>query len=320
MTQLTIHCGIHKTATTSLQAALEQCKSILAKHNTIYLGPKDLRAQRLPQKEIIADAAFPANECQAVIISEENLIGTAREAFSNQRQLYRDAEKKISRLLDSIEACRGSRFDRISILIQLRNPSDLLSSIYWEYLRHNPFVEFEHFLKAVNFEMFSYYESLEPLASRLSRRGTVKIVSTSHRDVNGNIKDDLRLGTKEIIKLIFEHSGLQNPEGNSLVDTAVSKYIDNLSADPSATRMSLNKHCYNFLASLFNKIPAEYCVNIISSLTDELAAEIRSDGNDKLMIPMDAKPGLDEIYCDDLAKFRRIGILQNPCHSPYNYI
>jgi len=319
MAQLTIHCGIHKTATTSLQAALEQCKSILAKHNTVYLGPKDLRAQRQPQKEIIADAAFPANECHAVIISEENLIGTAREAFSNQRQLYKDAEKKISRLLDSIEVHRGSRFDKISILIQLRNPSDLLSSIYWEYLRHNPFVEFEHFLKAVNFEIFNY-ESLEPLASRLSRRGTVTIVSTSHRDMNGNIKDDLRLGTKEVIKLILEHSGLPNPEGNSLVDTAILKYIDNLSADPSVTRRSLNKHCYNFLASLFKKIPTEYCVNVISSLTNELAAEIRSDGNDKLMIPMDARLGLDETYCDDLAKFRRMGILQTPCHPPYNYI
>lgn len=145
-----LHIGLHKTATTHLQDSLEMAKNDLASAGILYISRLESREGRLVKllrKEKL-NAYLPnwayrrrlesslrtqfgpeAARMKTIMISDENLIGTSRDALWPGDRIYPRLETRLSGI-QSI-----SQENAVEIFVSIRSYESLLSSAYCQALR-----------------------------------------------------------------------------------------------------------------------------------------------------------------------------------------
>ncbi|WP_221793734.1 hypothetical protein [Oceanobacter mangrovi] len=146
-----IHIGIHKTATTFLQQQLE-----ISFKNDLeikYIPLNQLRNWR--KKKGFYFILEHLQGYKKSIISDENIIGSA--AMIKSGQLYTKVFSQVSRYINSTGK------NNTTVFISLRSYHAFLTSIYCEYLRHNPFIRFSIYIQKIIPDTISWYEVFSPL-------------------------------------------------------------------------------------------------------------------------------------------------------------
>jgi len=104
-------------------------------------------------------------DCQSLIISEENIIGEAKDIYCS-RVLYCKLHRRITRLQGFI-----SKFSEVTLWISIRSMDTFIPSLYCESLRHWRYRRFE--------EVFSgnYEQSWIPVITKLKETFPAAIVN-----------------------------------------------------------------------------------------------------------------------------------------------
>ncbi len=113
---LTLHLGVHKTATSWLQSRMRAQRETLDATGVAVELPPECRRDTMSYHPV------PGKK---LVVSDENLIGTPRHVIKTAA-LYPQMEERLQRL--------QTPPDRV--FVALRNTPDYLASIYAEYLRH----------------------------------------------------------------------------------------------------------------------------------------------------------------------------------------
>jgi hypothetical protein len=146
VTEIILHLGAHKTATTHIQSVLGRSSDILQKHDIGYI-PLNLVRKNFtnPLSGPSTDPQAAANwlsdylDCAKLIISDENLIG-ATGPIGN-RGFYPVIRTKIAALVGALSGYS------VNVHITIRDYCGFIQSRYIEYLRHKPFLEFDAFCR-----------------------------------------------------------------------------------------------------------------------------------------------------------------------------
>ncbi|WP_138469849.1 hypothetical protein [Poseidonocella sp. HB161398] len=147
-----IHLGLHKTATTHLQAALGRAEPALRAAGIAYLGPQAIRAGGTGIREALEGAAAPgrarrrlarhAHGSRLLLISEENIPGTMEDNFLGPRPgPYPEAAERLSRLLAELG------LTQVQLFLALRHPADYYASCYRFHLRQHPFLPWRDYAR-----------------------------------------------------------------------------------------------------------------------------------------------------------------------------
>lgn len=161
---ISLHLGVHKTATTYIQTKLRENIPILRNSgiNYIPLGElrkkltKNLHSDKFDENDIY-DFLYPYLNCDRLIISDENILGGVdrpRRGF-----LYPSVRKKIDKIIKSLDGCD------IEIYITIRNFPDYILSRYSESLRHFRFQVFEDYISELDDSTISWVPFLDDIAS-----------------------------------------------------------------------------------------------------------------------------------------------------------
>jgi hypothetical protein len=142
-----LHCGVHKTATTHLQDTLERQRATLAEAGISVIpraASRDISLGRtlcgigwrglLPEgaRRRMFSAALDRLGCTEPVMvwSDENLIGRPEEMLSDP--MFPRLEKRLRNLAI---ATRGARHH---LFLSVRDPADILPSVYAQSLRTGP--------------------------------------------------------------------------------------------------------------------------------------------------------------------------------------
>lgn len=161
--RILLHLGIHKTATTYLQFLLHQNRTRLRREG-IDILPLDRTREMLTwslwdgkietrERRQAVERVCPS---QTLILSDENFLGIPRQI--REGRLYATAGTHLGRLADAVP---NTRFE---VLLTLREYSGFLTSMYGEYLRHNPFIPANRFLPATALKRLRWTPVVEAVA------------------------------------------------------------------------------------------------------------------------------------------------------------
>ena len=152
---LILHLGLHKTATTTLQDFLAANVKALLGHGVVYPGLARMRSDLTP---LIMSADKPdraelarfveRSEPPVLLLSDENILGAPGDIVGGR--LYPFGENRVRRFCDQF----ADR--RVRLFLTLRQPAGFIASMYCEYLRHNPYLSFEDYVRGFDLAGFSY--------------------------------------------------------------------------------------------------------------------------------------------------------------------
>ncbi|MBN2319802.1 MAG: hypothetical protein JXR49_12020 [Acidobacteria bacterium] len=161
--KLYLHCGAHKTATTSLQIFFLENIKFLENHNIKYISIEDINNQNLfsflhgknniQLSEVENHQTFFKNiiresNTSSFLISHESILSFAGDPTKGR--IYPTFEKGLERLhLINI-------FDEISFFFCFREPSEFLHSIYLQNLCTTYSGPFDLYLQKVDFMNLSW--------------------------------------------------------------------------------------------------------------------------------------------------------------------
>lgn len=147
-TELHLHLGVHKTATTHLQQILQ--KNCGGQEKFVYVDTESFRkaftqANRFVDNRYATQIKTYLNtlytaKSKRLLISEENIIGEAKDMFGSQC-LYPRAAQRLEKLSYFV-----TRFENSTIWLSIRSLDTFLPSLYSEYLRHWPYRPFDQVL------------------------------------------------------------------------------------------------------------------------------------------------------------------------------
>ncbi|WP_172327031.1 hypothetical protein [Mangrovicoccus sp. HB161399] len=149
-----IHLGLHKTASTHLQAALASAGPELRAAGIAWIGPGPIRKGKTGILEAIDGTAAPgrarrwlrrlSQDCRLLAISEENILGTMEENFLGPCPgPYRRGQDRLAGLLSALD------LGEVRLFLALRHPADYYASCYRFHLRQNPFLPWKAYSRQV---------------------------------------------------------------------------------------------------------------------------------------------------------------------------
>ena len=162
--KISLHLGAHKTASTYLQKTLEANRANLSSAAVYHIPMRQFRTSITANlgdpspnfSERVAALLEPAANCDWVIISDENILGSC-EIFEDP-SYYHSAAGRVGKL---IEAFRGHE---VEVFIATRSYDSFVSSMYCEFIRHHPFVTPEEYLAAADVDGLSWFELIGDLS------------------------------------------------------------------------------------------------------------------------------------------------------------
>lgn len=192
---ITLHLGVHKTATTHIQSRLFNSMDILNKQDISYLPLEDTRKlitlkllENPFSKEAIIDSIKPYLHYNQLIISDENILGGTNRA--NHNKIYHNTVKRLNSFLSIFENYE------IQAHITLRNYADYFISRYTESLRHFKFVTFEEYYKNIDFDTVSWTETIEQIKKAGIKNLTIVPYENIFKDEDAYM--ELLLGRSDI--------------------------------------------------------------------------------------------------------------------------
>lgn len=194
-----LHLGAHKTATTYMQHALEQSREQLAARGIAYPSLPDVRAgltDHLGIGEIgltrtANDFLAPFRHCNALIISDENLIGGVRPKLHT---FYPTVSWRLRRLSSVL------RGHDIRVFLATRSYAPFISSMYCEYIRGHQFRAPESYLDAVNFKRFSWLRVIGAARSALPSSPMLVWKYEDFDQVGDQVFDAITLGNAHLVE------------------------------------------------------------------------------------------------------------------------
>jgi hypothetical protein len=165
--EIKLHLGIHKTASTHLQNLMANHNTgVLHSMQTHFYPPREIRepvvrvvhktyAERKaggPVTKSIADAVAPLLKSHSrIIVADENLIGSCQELYHN-KQPYPRAQQLLSVLAEGLTAGRVSE-----VYLAVRSYDTFLASAYCEAIRNTrEFITFEEYTRHLAPEELSW--------------------------------------------------------------------------------------------------------------------------------------------------------------------
>jgi hypothetical protein len=172
---ITIHCGLHKTGSSSIQLALELC----SKRGRTIVTPKpgDDRSEQGWRKRLSKVA-----RAQDAVFSDENLLGSPYDG-------YQLAPDRVAILRDALA---GSPYQ---IVVYLRPHVDWLPSVYLQGVQEGRTIGPEDFWAAIRDEPYLRWANLMELLQRES--GAERVIGRAHtrsRDTVADFFEVVRLG------------------------------------------------------------------------------------------------------------------------------
>jgi hypothetical protein len=154
MKKVIFHLGAHKTATTYLQNRLKQNDDTLRAHNIYYPGIGEMRKHFTYNINDAAPNEFTRKmlelrKTHTILLSDENMAGGVDDVLRLGRQ-YLQAGEKLARYSQIVET------DQPVVFLALREYSSFVVSIYCEYLRHHPFIDFDTFARQYSASKFDW--------------------------------------------------------------------------------------------------------------------------------------------------------------------
>ena len=159
-TEFVIHCGAHKTATTYMQACLNENRYELAMNGIVYVDYYKFRSQILSGlqnnsldikaiRSKLVQLAMPLlfRKPKKIIIFDENLVAPGQDFWNHQKlentfACFKDGYNfKLLRQL--ISALKGFK---VSLFYCIRDFSDYISSRYCEQIKWQYFLEFDKYM------------------------------------------------------------------------------------------------------------------------------------------------------------------------------
>jgi hypothetical protein len=159
MTELCLHLGAHKTATTWLQTRLAEGRTQLQQIGVDYaplgrirpristpfsrwLGERGVAGRQSLRNEF---AAFVRGEHARFIASDENLIGTCN-GIARSGRLYGALRWRMRGLREILPS------EPVCVVLSIRHYAGFFASAYAESLRHDDFVAFDNFRAALKLD------------------------------------------------------------------------------------------------------------------------------------------------------------------------
>lgn len=187
---ITIHCGLHKTGSSSIQLALELC----TKRGRTIVTPKpgDDRSEH-GWRERLSKVA----RAQNAVFSDENLLGSPFDG-------YQLAPERVAILRDALA---GTRYQ---IVVYLRPHVDWLPSVYLQGVQEGRTIGPEDFWAAIRDEPYLRWANLMELLKRDS--GAERVIARAHTRSRDAVAD------------FFEVVGLGKPPrtGRTMIQENVS--------------------------------------------------------------------------------------------------
>lgn len=186
---LSIHLGIHKTATTHLQQSIKLIEPELVDRDFMFLGPENMRARPLAVVGLLDKVAKKPKRAKTTkmllrgllsaysncLVSEELLLGGLNPTgfLGKNGQIYTKAENRLNNLLDLFGTKDATLF------LSLRSPASFLTSAFGEALRFGgPLTPDEYF---GDFDPLDLRWS--DLITRLMRSGVSRLVCWRFEDL-----------------------------------------------------------------------------------------------------------------------------------------
>jgi hypothetical protein len=101
-------------------------------------------------------------ETHDILLSDENMAGGIDDVMKLERQ-YTEAASKLRRYSEIMET------DEPTVFFALREYSSFVISIYCEYLRHYPYLEFETFARQYQASGFNWFSLVEEIQSAVPK-------------------------------------------------------------------------------------------------------------------------------------------------------
>jgi len=169
--KVTLHLGVHKTATTHFQSRLYNSISLLEETGVIYLELGQTR--KLITSKIFGDL-FVNEELEElfsknkkILISDENIIGGTDKIRSHL--VYSDVNGRLEFLIDKLS------IDISAVHLTIRDPEAYLISRYCEYLRHYRFMSFTEYFDSFDLKNFSWLPLIQSIESVTGQRVQVTL-------------------------------------------------------------------------------------------------------------------------------------------------
>jgi len=162
--KITLHLGVHKTATTHIQSRLANSMDMLRINKLDYIPLYKFRkgfTSQLHKRSYGLSGfqkAFPdSTAAEHLILSDENILGGVKNI--GEGLIYKNAQKRIKKVLTLFKG-----YD-VRIFVTVRNYSDYYVSRYVESLRHHSFNSFEAFYSQVKLSELSWLDTLNQIKS-----------------------------------------------------------------------------------------------------------------------------------------------------------
>lgn len=199
--KIVLHLGLHKTATTALQGFLADNSKKLMAAGVRYFPLNRMRSDITPlftsqeaSKRARLQVFLDSINKPVALLSDENVLGSPGDLM--QGDLYPFARNRL------VAFCEENPEAEITLVLVLRDPQAFITSMYCEYLRHNPFASFERYIEGCDVEGFSYLEVFSWL-SDLPERVRVRIVP---------FEPDRGGGVEAIARLILREACRSDPD------------------------------------------------------------------------------------------------------------
>lgn len=166
---MTLHLGVHKTATTHFQSRLYNSIPQLSEKGIGYLDldqtRKYLTSKIFGKIKLEGGLKNVFEQNHKLIISDENIIGGTDRVISEK--IYPDAEPRLSFLLENLPlGVEG-------VHITIRDPESYLISRYCEYLRHYRFMSVIEYFDSFDLKYFSWLPLLQSIEAAVGKKVTV---------------------------------------------------------------------------------------------------------------------------------------------------
>ncbi|WP_313135173.1 hypothetical protein [Paracoccus jeotgali] len=162
---VSLHIGVHKTATTEVQWALDKARTRLEQGGLTYLGPESLRGQRLDlhlylrtlgghlADRIAGDLRGLMDGRPDLLLSDENMIGTtARGAvIGPDGALYPRADEGLGRVLAVLP-----EGPKVQVFMAVRDFASFITSTYSQQLRKPLPLHHEVYLRDFRLDAMSW--------------------------------------------------------------------------------------------------------------------------------------------------------------------
>lgn len=166
MTDLVIHAGVHKTATTHLQGMLRRFEGKLNAADVSYWDPKRIRHGgkdiahhlQLEKGDPAQAIAAMAEGRQRLLISEENILRMPHQMSTKKsRRLYARGHWDLRSLAFLLPD------QPITLAISLRDYASFFRSLYTQALLGGFFTSFEDFIAMSSYDVSSWPDLIERL-------------------------------------------------------------------------------------------------------------------------------------------------------------